>query len=112
MDTKHTPGPWRHGHPSGYHVDKVYANDGETAIVQVYGIPINCQLRDIDLTRYGEKVATARLIAAAPDLLYVLQQILNDLPTKRDWLDPLLEQHARAATANAQGSTPAAPSEE
>ncbi len=30
-----------------------------------------------------------------PEYRYVLTQILTDLPTKRDWLDPDLEKRAR-----------------
>lgn len=41
--------------------------------------------------------------AAAPELLAVLEQIIRDLPTKRDWLDPDVEARARAAIAKAKG---------
>jgi hypothetical protein len=47
-----------------------------------------------------------RLIAAAPDLLWVLQQIVNDLPSNRDWLDRNLESFALAAIAKALGEQP------
>lgn len=50
-----------------------------------------------------EMAANARLIAAAPDLLFALERILADLPTNRDWLDPAVEKFARAAVAKAKG---------
>jgi hypothetical protein len=44
-----------------------------------------------------------RLNEINAELLYCLQQIIQDLPTRRDWLDPVIEQMARAAIAKAEG---------
>jgi hypothetical protein len=66
---------------------------------------------------YGESVWTAEaqyisriwraMYDAAPaeaaqgedNLRFILERIIADLPTKRDWLDPALEQIARSALA-------------
>lgn len=45
----------------------------------------------------------ARLIAAAPDLLWALKEILSELPPKLDWLNPDLEKIAKATVAKAEG---------
>ena len=47
--------------------------------------------------------ANAHLIAAAPDLYYALDCILKELPTKRDWLDPVTEAMAKQALKAARG---------
>jgi hypothetical protein len=46
----------------------------------------------------------AYLWAAAPELLFALKRLVDELPTKRDWLDPLLEAIAKDAIAKAEGS--------
>ena len=43
----------------------------------------------------------ANLHKAAPDLYEALRRIMDELPQKRDWLDPVLEQEAKAALAKA-----------
>jgi len=50
-----------------------------------------------------ERNANANLISAAPDLLGALRSIIDSLPSHRDWLDPNLEQFARAAIDKAEG---------
>jgi hypothetical protein len=52
-----------------------------------------------------ERTANARLIAAAPELLYALSQLLGALPAKRDWLDPMVEAVALDAVQKATGSS-------
>lgn len=62
--SKHTAGPWklcREEHPRGWIVD---ANDGQYTI---------CIVRDG--TGEAQNIANARLIAAAPELLAVLQEL-------------------------------------
>lgn len=49
-------------------------------------------------------MANACLIAAAPELLKALARIMNELPAKRDWLDPVLEKMAREAIKKATGN--------
>ena len=57
----------------------------------------------VDVARIVGSDADARLIAAAPDLLWALEQIVNDLPGNRDWLDRNLEAFAKSAIAKARG---------
>jgi hypothetical protein len=47
--------------------------------------------------------ANAQLIAAAPDLYYALDCIMKELPSKRDWLDPVTEAMAKQALNFATG---------
>ncbi|HBC94336.1 MAG TPA: hypothetical protein DCZ10_15915 [Pelotomaculum sp.] len=54
-------------------------------------------------TGKGTMEANARLIAAAPDMYEALKRIMDELPAKRDWLDPVSEQMALAALAKAEG---------
>jgi hypothetical protein len=100
--TPHTPGPWAvardayiipadHARrPIGAHVDPIvdraeYAN-------------VICTME----TRYGTQPANARLIAAAPDLLQSLQQLLDANDSSVLYSDGNWEQ-ARAAIARATG---------
>lgn len=46
----------------------------------------------------------SRLISAAPDLLWALEQIVQDIPAERDWLHPDLEKMAREAIRKARGA--------
>lgn len=39
--------------------------------------------------------ANAQAIAELPNLILVLKRIINDLPAKRDWLDPEIKRAAR-----------------
>lgn len=50
-----------------------------------------------------DKVANAHLISSAPELYYALQSIVDDLPSSRDWLDPVIERTAREALKKARG---------
>jgi hypothetical protein len=50
-----------------------------------------------------EAFANARLISAAPNLLWVIERIIEDLPINKDWLDPAVEREARAAIKKAKG---------
>jgi len=43
-----------------------------------------------------------RIRAAAPELLRALKGIMECLPTRRDWLDPVVEADARDAIAKAE----------
>lgn len=98
---KHTPGPWTilkqetelgnnltivapdPGDPQPWYVAEVYKECGQVPEEEVDG--------------------NANLIAAAPDLLYALKQIVQDLPANRDWLDPVIELAAKDAIAKATG---------
>jgi hypothetical protein len=66
---KHTPGPWTVGVAGRYGTDNaniIYSQGGEGSVATVYGLPMNTKLEDID-SRYGQGLANARLIAAAPE---------------------------------------------
>ena len=86
----HTPGPWTVDLGAR---DLVRNANGER-IAKVYG----------GLT-YDETIANARLIAASPELLKLLREVmdvvevvLDDSPEMDAWLD-----HARAAIAKVEG---------
>lgn len=49
-----------------------------------------------EVTLCPEVEKNATLIAESPEMYDVLKQILQDLPTNRDWLDPVLEKRAKA----------------
>lgn len=99
--TKHTPGPWHIG--SGNGEGSIFADNGRTRLeiggTTLYPIcQVNRKWED------EEDEANARLIAAAPELLCMLQRLLDgvlmlpDLPRTLCALD--IEQ-ARAAIAKA-----------
>lgn len=48
----------------------------------------------------GEEID--RLKQQRADLLFALKRIVQDLPKKRDWLDPAIERHAREAIKAAE----------
>jgi hypothetical protein len=102
--TKHTPGEWR---IAELHAQGLYLNDGGINILTDSGsvctvhLQVSAKRGEAYKAKDPERDANARLIAAAPDLLYALQQIVSDLPSNRDWLSPDLERAARAAIAKA-----------
>ena len=89
--SKHTPGPWYIVEGDEWTTD-IATNTPEQGIWTVASAN----------KRRDEYKANMRLIAAAPDLLYALEQIINDLPTNRDWLDPEIERFAKEALARAK----------
>jgi hypothetical protein len=99
-ETRHTPGPWYAGVLSG-------PEDEKTVSVGPYDKPIHYEDAVCECWQ-GEHnaIANARLIAAAPELLYYLNRILEDLPRDRDWLDPSIERQAIAAIKSATGTAP------
>jgi hypothetical protein len=56
-----------------------------------------------DQPPYEQSGENAKAMAAAPDLLRILSRIIDDLPTKRDWLDPDLEKQAKEIIARLRG---------
>ena len=100
MTTKQaqTPGPWKYQKPRGHQhaIDRKYEviaplNGGEEIVIVGEHTGVDC-LKESD----------ARLIAAAPDLLAALTQMVryDDLPTAEQ--QPAVER-ARAAIAKAKG---------
>ena len=92
--SKHTPGPWAHINPDGYTVrhPQVYSDTG----------PV-CNATWLGDGRINELRANARLIAAAPEMLVALQEIVAAADGD-GWsqLDATLAK-ARAAIAKATG---------
>lgn len=82
--TKHTPGPW------GASGTVVRADNGQGAVIAELG-----KVRDVNL-------ANAALIAAAPELLRALEDLLAVHETKRNLAHDVWEA-ARAAIAKAEG---------
>lgn len=74
----HTPGPWTVGF-EGHNISHIYGGGKEQlGVAQVY-LPINTSADEIPRLkhdpRFGQAVADARLIAAAPDLLEALHLV-------------------------------------
>jgi hypothetical protein len=89
---KHTPGPWTDRNGDGEVDGYVWA--GDTVI---------CGLGDKARQR-----ADARLIAAAPDLLYALKAMLKhyDYSRVKGWSPSSAALRAQAAVAKAEGRQP------
>ena len=94
METKHTPGPWEYRpepeQPNPYwHQFKV--SFGSAGIME-----------GASHDRHGQGAHNARLIAAAPDLLAALEEIIAE--AEGGWLrQSLIAKRARAAIAKAKG---------
>jgi len=89
MKSQFTPGPW------GRHDTNIYS--GDTVLVCC---PKN-HWSNIELPE-AEKLANARLIASAPDLLVALERIESDLGHEPEVYADILS-IARAAIAKAKG---------
>lgn len=85
-NAKHTPGPWEAKCEDWERENGMCVYDAEGMLVA---------------RRLTEP--NARLIAAAPELLFALDRILRELPQRRDWLDPVTEKIVNAAIAKARG---------
>lgn len=91
METRHTPGPWKHS-PSGLAI---------TAKDAPLNSPI-CWTYETDIT-HAERLANARLIAAAPELLEALKRTTADLERLKTTLFDDTIDIARAVLAKAEG---------
>ncbi len=104
MSTKYTPGPWRIGYPDGSGADPegacitMESEDQRTTITVVRG-----GNPEGDLSYGVLEPEYARMIAAVPELLEALKRIVRELPTRRDWLDPVTEAFAKDAIKKAEG---------
>jgi hypothetical protein len=68
MTAAHTPGPWRHRKHNGEHII-----DSTTQ----YGMPVYVATLITVAPEQGDNEANARLIAAAPELLATLQEMVD-----------------------------------
>ena len=95
MQTKHTPGPWHIGVRTFHAGRDVYVPKGEPVAVA-----------DDAITATPEAEANARLIAAAPDMLAALRElVVNNMGHPKGITVPQLDK-ARAAIAKATGGQP------
>lgn len=100
MNAKHTPGPWVASH-----------NSWETSTVYADGRVVAECLIDADVSEENQhelepiKEANARLIAAAPELLEALQEVIAISDRKHDAWDKAKAAIARA-TGDQHGRTP------
>lgn len=79
----------------------------EESVAMVYGLPMHSTLEEIQGNpRFAEGLAMARLLAAAPELLAVLERIIGDL-AHVDELPAVLSEldieQARSVIAKAKG---------
>jgi hypothetical protein len=81
MEAKHTPGPWVVGVSHDGKQFMIVGDDGEAevAIVMPHR-PLQRMTMPVMLASNDEK-ANARLIAAAPELLAALQNLMNGIDT-------------------------------
>lgn len=105
----HTPGPWLASGGSVYALDESgQVNRFYVNVQPGYVIRTNSSATSVH-TSYGELDANARLIAAAPDLLEALEDLLmhaciaDASPDDKDEIDQSYERAARAAIAKALG---------
>jgi len=103
--SKHTPGPWMtdgsfHGYPWTVHKTQQFDDLGPSK-------GMIASIQDFD-GNYQTRIANARLIAAAPDLLaacrmvVMLRQLGGMLPGSRDVVQAIVEA-AQAAIVKAEG---------
>ena len=111
VSSGHSAGPWEIGH-RGRNVNLIAqpSRGDDKYIAQVYGIPQNSTLADLEGdSRWAVGLANAALIAAAPDLLAALVAVLEAIGDGGDFDyvtgDPDLYQTARAAIRKARAQT-------
>lgn len=96
MQTQHTPGPWRIEDKRS-RGRTLISGDGWVRLCDVYTVMEGCR------EPYPEGMANARLIAAAPDLLDALIDLLHQSKLSQDEGGWDFEQ-AEAAIAKATGN--------
>ena len=94
MTSQHTPGPWTFTDDPEYNCFYVDAQNGAIGVADVVRLPVKDQ-----------GLANARLIAAAPDLLDALQDLLWAVTGFGDFEAQYPEEYAKAriAIAKARG---------
>jgi len=123
---QHTPGPWEwskyaggkeqaeRARAVGLEPTRSLTNDGDTPVMGDDGLVASVALRDYSVKKSQrwqaddeERDANARLIAAAPDLLVVLEHAVARAEVANAEGNPILSAwlpDARAALAKAKGS--------
>ena len=100
-ESKHTPGPWSIGNLASYDgytgqpYRNVWARQGEAATVIARAIRRHGETNDVD--------ANAALIAAAPELLEALEEIMKQTDQRSNYLIDHVYLIAAAAIAKAKG---------
>ena len=80
--SQHTPGPWSARIYGGWDTPRIWSDEGSIAMIQHHA------------SSPAEGEANAKLIAAAPDLLASVKELLNCIDSNRDWEEA---KRARAA---------------
>lgn len=94
-DLEFTPGPWvADTDHKGMDAIRVHS-DTPPRLVACVG--------NNEWTDYARHIADARLIAAAPDLYYALEQILDDMGKDQFTCCPAAKEQGLAALAKARG---------
>lgn len=86
----HTPGPWEVG-PMNGKPSVIYADD--------YDAPVIAQMAEWIPDAAKQQEANARLIAAAPELLQALQNLVSDIDDGTVYGQRLAQAHAAIAKA-------------
>lgn len=96
MSGKFTPGPWE--------IQKYFEPyDDRHPFTNI--VKDNLIVAKLGLDLCEEFVANAHLISAAPDMYEALRALITDLPSNRDWLDPVVERAAKDALKKARGES-------
>jgi len=97
-ETQHTPGPWQRPDPNPYAVTTEFEYDGtHTTVCQMQHGPYGVDTDE-------ERIANARLIAAAPDLLKAAKTALDAL-NKHEGIPSEASDKLASAIAKAEGRT-------
>lgn len=106
MNTKHTPGPWRHHLGRGSNPRFHIQNQGGYQIAST----VTLVMHRLAVEENTQREANARLIAAAPELLEALQGMVDSYGQAAcECIDPHVPGHcpcciARAVIAKAKGT--------
>lgn len=103
MKTKPSPTPWRVGHEYDNRRDEIEDADGRCiAVVRTRRAPPGATAR-CQFTSDHEGGANATLMAAAPELLAALKELIDEIDCKNLASHFATDWQARAAIAKAKG---------
>ena len=88
--SNHTPGPWKSKQTAEVNGDHWLLQEGRRSVAILAG-----------QRRYAENVSNAALIAASPELLYHLREVVGAI--EQEGVTEALLDAARAAIAKAEG---------